>query len=86
MDVLGWRSVSVWYQSGNSLFFVTERKERISPCHPEERDNRLIQRTGMCEEEGDKHRYQKWKGRYVISERDWKTWKQRRDTQQVQEI
>jgi hypothetical protein len=68
----GWRvCVRVVSERENSLFSVAEKKrkkftmpprrERQSP-DPEDRETR--------EEEGDKHRIQKWKGRYVISERD----------------
>jgi hypothetical protein len=54
-----------------SVFCSREKKRRISPCCRGEKDNHLIQRIGETrEEEGDKHRCQKWKGRYVISERD----------------
>jgi hypothetical protein len=60
----------MWYQSEKiSLFSVVGEKRRISPCLQGEKDNHPIQRIGGTrEEEGDKHRIQKWKGRYVISE------------------
>jgi hypothetical protein len=51
--------------------FCSREEEKISPCCRGEKDNHLIQRIGETrEEEGDKPRIQRWKGRYMISERD----------------
>lgn len=50
-----------WYQSGN-IFAFCSREEDLS-CRPEEKGNRLVQRTGMHEEEVDRQGIQKWSGR-----------------------
>jgi hypothetical protein len=39
------------------------RKEEDSLCHPEEKGNRLVQRTGMQEEEVGRQEIQKWNDR-----------------------
>jgi hypothetical protein len=67
---LGGAFASEWYQSRENFFaFCSREEEKISPCCRGEKDNHLIQRIGRTrEEEGDKHRIQKWRGRYVISE------------------
>jgi hypothetical protein len=55
----------------NLFAFCSREERRISPCCREEKDTHPIQRIGETREvEGDKYRIQRWKGRYVISERD----------------
>jgi hypothetical protein len=63
--------VKVVSEQESFSIFCSREEEKISPCHQGEKDNHPIQRIGETrEEEGDKHKIQKWRGRYVISERD----------------
>jgi hypothetical protein len=51
--------------------FCSREERKFSPCCREEKENHPIKRIGGTgEEEEDKYRIQKWKGRYVISGQD----------------
>jgi hypothetical protein len=61
--------VRVVSERENLYVFCSREEREISPCGRGEKDNHLIQRIGKTrEEEEDKYKIQKWKGRYMISE------------------